>query len=41
LRAAFALDNLGKGGAQSGIENMNIMFDLDRRTGLTALGLHP
>jgi N-acetyl-gamma-glutamyl-phosphate reductase len=36
-----ALDNLGKGGAQSGIENMNIMFGLDRRAGLTSLGLHP
>jgi N-acetyl-gamma-glutamyl-phosphate reductase len=35
------LDNLGKGGAQAGIENMNVMFGLDRRTGLSSLGLHP
>jgi N-acetyl-gamma-glutamyl-phosphate reductase len=36
-----ALDNLGKGGAQCGIENMNIMFGLNRTAGLTRLGLHP
>lgn len=36
-----ALDSLGKGGAQVGIENMNIMFGLDRETGLTRRGLHP
>jgi N-acetyl-gamma-glutamyl-phosphate reductase len=35
------LDNLGKGGAQAGVENMNIMFGLDRNTGLSALGSHP
>ena len=35
------LDNLGKGGAQAGIENMNVMFGLDRKTGLTRLGMHP
>lgn len=35
------LDSIGKGGAQVGIENMNLMFDLDRRTGLSRLGLHP
>jgi N-acetyl-gamma-glutamyl-phosphate reductase common form len=35
------LDNLGKGGAQSGVENMNVMFGLDRRAGLASLGLHP
>ena len=35
------LDNLGKGGAQAGIENMNVMFGLDRQAGLTRLGLHP
>jgi N-acetyl-gamma-glutamyl-phosphate reductase len=35
------LDNLGKGGAQAGVENMNIMFGLDRSTGLSALGSHP
>lgn len=35
------LDSIGKGGAQCGIENMNLMFNLDRRAGLTKLGLHP
>jgi len=35
------LDSIGKGGAQVGIENMNLMFGLDRRTGLLRLGLHP
>ncbi len=35
------LDNLGKGGAQCGVENMNLMCGLDRRSGLTALGMHP
>lgn len=35
------LDNLGKGGAQVGIENMNLMFDLDRQAGLNQLACHP
>ena len=35
------LDNMGKGGAHAGIENMNIMFNLDRKAGLTCLGRHP
>ncbi|HEY33389.1 MAG TPA: N-acetyl-gamma-glutamyl-phosphate reductase [Dehalococcoidia bacterium] len=35
------LDSIGKGGAQSGIENMNVMFDLGRETGLSRRGLHP
>jgi len=35
------LDSIGKGGAQVGIENMNIMFGLDRCTGLLKRGLHP
>lgn len=35
------LDSIGKGGAQVGIENMNLMFNLDRSTGLSRLGLHP
>ena len=35
------LDSVGKGGAQVGVENMNIMFGLDRTTGLTRRGLHP
>jgi N-acetyl-gamma-glutamyl-phosphate reductase common form len=36
-----ALDSVGKGGAQVGIENMNIMFGLDRDAGLTRRGMHP
>ena len=36
-----ALDSIGKGGAQVGIENMNLMFGLDRTVGLTRRGLHP
>lgn len=36
-----ALDSVGKGGAQVGVENMNIMFGLDRTTGLSRRGLHP
>lgn len=36
-----ALDSVGKGGAQVGIENMNLMFELPRRAGLARLGLHP
>jgi len=35
------LDSIGKGGAQVGIENMNLMFGLDRTTGLSHYGLHP
>lgn len=35
------LDNLGKGGAQVGIENMNLMFDLERTSGLNHIGMHP
>ncbi len=35
------LDSVGKGGAQVGIENMNLMFGLERGMGLTRRGLHP
>ena len=35
------LDSIGKGGAQAGIENMNLMFGLERTAGLTQLGMHP
>jgi N-acetyl-gamma-glutamyl-phosphate reductase len=35
------LDSIGKGGAQVGIENMNLMFGLGRETGLLNPGLHP
>ncbi len=36
-----ALDSVGKGGAQVGVENMNLMFDLPRTAGLTRRGAHP
>jgi N-acetyl-gamma-glutamyl-phosphate reductase common form len=36
-----ALDSLGKGGAQAGVENMNISLGLARDTGLRRRGLHP
>ena len=35
------LDSIGKGGALVGIQNMNIMFDLDEKTGLDYYGIHP
>lgn len=35
------LDSLGKGGAQVGVENMNLMFDLERTSGLHNIALHP
>jgi len=35
------LDSLGKGGAQVGIENMNLMCGFDRACGLTRRGIHP
>ncbi|MDH5444015.1 MAG: N-acetyl-gamma-glutamyl-phosphate reductase [Gammaproteobacteria bacterium] len=35
------LDSLGKGGAQVGIENMNLMFGLDRTAGLKQFACHP
>lgn len=35
------LDSVGKGGAQVGIENMNLLFGLDRRAGLGRRGQHP
>jgi N-acetyl-gamma-glutamyl-phosphate reductase common form len=36
-----ALDSIGKGGAHAGVENMNLMCDLPRTTGLTRRGQHP
>ena len=35
------LDSVGKGGAQVGIENLNIMAGLQRTAGLLERGLHP
>jgi N-acetyl-gamma-glutamyl-phosphate reductase common form len=36
-----ALDSIGKGGAHAGVENMNLMFGLERTRGLERLGCHP
>ncbi len=36
-----ALDSLGKGGAQAGIENLNRMFGLEVTAGLEGRALHP
>ena len=36
-----ALDSIGKGGAQVGVENLNLMFGLERTAGLLRRGLHP
>lgn len=35
------LDSIGKGGAQVGVENMNLIFGLERTTGLHRYGQHP
>jgi N-acetyl-gamma-glutamylphosphate reductase len=35
------LDSVGKGGAQVGIENLNIMAGFERTAGLLDRGLHP
>jgi len=35
------LDSLGKGGAQVGVENMNLMFNIERTTGLNTYSMHP
>lgn len=35
------LDSIGKGGAQVGIENLNLMLGLPRESGLSRRGLHP
>lgn len=39
--AFSVLDSIGKGGAQVGIENLNLMLDLPRTMGLERRGLHP
>ncbi|MBI4610853.1 MAG: N-acetyl-gamma-glutamyl-phosphate reductase [Candidatus Rokubacteria bacterium] len=36
-----ALDNLGKGGAANGVQNLNILFGWDERTGLDAPPVYP
>ena len=36
-----ALDSVGKGGAHAGVENMNLMFELPRTSGLERFGTHP
>ena len=35
------LDNMGKGGAHAGVQNLNLVFGLDETSGLTRRGLHP
>ena len=35
------LDSIGKGGAQVGVENMNLMCGIERTTALTRRGQHP
>lgn len=35
------IDNLVKGAAGQAVQNMNIMFGLDEKTGLSAIGLYP
>ena len=35
------LDSLGKGGAHAGVQNLNLLFGLEEKTGLTRYGLHP
>ncbi len=35
------LDSIGKGGAHAAVQNMNLLFGLDERTGLKRTGLHP
>ncbi|HHY46332.1 MAG TPA: N-acetyl-gamma-glutamyl-phosphate reductase [Firmicutes bacterium] len=39
--AMAAIDNLVKGAAGQAVQNMNVMFGLDERTGLYAPGLYP
>jgi N-acetyl-gamma-glutamyl-phosphate reductase len=36
-----AIDNLGKGGSANGIQNLNVMFGWDERTGLEAPPVYP
>lgn len=36
-----AIDNLGKGGAANGVQNLNILFGWDERTGLDAPPVYP
>ena len=35
------LDSVGKGGAHAGVQNLNLLFGLDEKAGLTRYGLHP
>jgi N-acetyl-gamma-glutamyl-phosphate reductase len=36
-----AIDNLGKGGSANGVQNLNVMFGWDERTGLDAAPVYP
>jgi N-acetyl-gamma-glutamylphosphate reductase len=35
------LDSIGKGGAHAGVQNLNLLFGLEEKTGLERYGLHP
>ena len=35
------LDSIGKGGALVGVQNMNIMFNIEEKMGLDFYGIHP
>lgn len=41
LVVTSVLDSVGKGGAQAGVENLNLMAGLERTAGLLSRGLHP
>jgi N-acetyl-gamma-glutamyl-phosphate reductase len=36
-----AIDNLGKGGSANGVQNLNVMFGWNERTGLSAPPVYP
>jgi N-acetyl-gamma-glutamyl-phosphate reductase len=36
-----AIDNLGKGGSANGVQNLNVMFGWNERTGLEAPPVYP
>lgn len=41
LRVVSYIDNLVKGQAGSALQNMNLLFGLDEKTGLNAPGIYP
>jgi N-acetyl-gamma-glutamyl-phosphate reductase len=36
-----AIDNLGKGGSANGVQNLNVLFGWNERTGLDAAPVYP